>query len=128
MNEMYTAFRKNNLKCGFYYTVYEFEYPILVNNKIYIGNTGTQTSPDPSKQVNIPYDSKIYGRRISGKIAVSNYISGYFVPSLKEVIDNYDPDILWFDNEWTTAQLEIKPTLSPHIFMTIPLAGKKLSE
>jgi len=111
LSEMYHAFRKNNLKCGFYYTVYEFEYPIISNGKIYLGNVDIQTAPEPGKQVSIPFDSKKDNRRISGKIAVTNYLTDYFVPSLKEVIDNYDPDILWFDNEWYNTSANNKTNL-----------------
>ncbi len=30
----------------------------------------------------------------------ANYLETYMKPQLKELIDNYDPDILWFDGEW----------------------------
>ena len=100
MGEMYSAFRKFNIKCGFYYTVYEFEYPVLQNGKIVLAHAEVQNAPDALKQNSIPFDSKQHNRMLTGKIAVNNYINDYFVPSMKEVIDNYDPDILWFDNEW----------------------------
>lgn len=100
LGEMYSAFRRNGIKCGFYYTVYEFEYPLISNKKIYIGNVTAQNAPDPSVQGSVLYNAQKHDRRISGKIPVENYLTDYFVPSLKEVIDVYDPDILWFDNEW----------------------------
>ena len=30
----------------------------------------------------------------------ANYLETYMKPQLKELVDNYDPDILWFDGEW----------------------------
>jgi alpha-L-fucosidase len=30
----------------------------------------------------------------------ANYLETYMKPQLKELVENYDPDILWFDGEW----------------------------
>lgn len=31
-----------------------------------------------------------------------NYLENYMKPQLKELIDNYDPSIMWFDGEWVS--------------------------
>lgn len=105
LKEMYEAFRKQQLKCGFYYCLYEFEYPVIFNGKLIIRTADAINAPDPLKVHNTPLDSKKHNRMISGKIAVANYLSNYVMPSLKEVIDRYSPDLMWFDAEWynTTA-------------------------
>jgi alpha-L-fucosidase len=40
-------------------------------------------------------------RRISGAIPVRNCFRHYTTPLIKEAIDRFDPDGLWFDGEWT---------------------------
>ena len=45
-------------------------------------------------------NGKIHNRMLSGKIPVNNFIEELIVPQAKDFIDNYDPDILWFDGEW----------------------------
>jgi alpha-L-fucosidase len=40
-------------------------------------------------------------RRISGAIPVKNCFRHYTTPLIKEAIDRFNPDGLWFDGEWT---------------------------
>ena len=100
IKEMYDAFRKYQLKCGFYTMVYDFEYPVISNNKILIRTTAASTDPSVSQAGYIPFNSAVHNRMISGKIPVNDYFNDYYVPSTKEFIDKYDPDILWYDAEW----------------------------
>ena len=39
-------------------------------------------------------------KREDNKKEFANYVETYMKPQIKELIDNYDPDILWFDGEW----------------------------
>ena len=39
-------------------------------------------------------------KREDNKQQFANYLETYMKPQLKELVDNYDPDILWFDGEW----------------------------
>jgi len=100
LREMYDSFRKYDLKCGFYYTLYEFEYPVINKDKLLIRNAEATNAPAVSMTGYAPYKSDVYKNKISGKIPVNDYLSQYAVPSLKEVIDKYDPDIMWYDAEW----------------------------
>ncbi|MDZ7724982.1 MAG: alpha-L-fucosidase [candidate division KSB1 bacterium] len=48
----------------------------------------------------VDFDPDYHNRLLSGKIPVKHFINDYIVPQAKGFIDNYDPDILWFDGEW----------------------------
>jgi len=105
LKEMYDSFRKYDIKCGFYYCLYEFEYPIIHNSQIILRNAEAANSPEINMSGYTTFDSNFHNRNVSGKIPVIDYLSQYMVPSLKEVIDVYNPDIMWYDAEWynTTA-------------------------
>lgn len=66
------AARKENLKVGFYYSLYEWY------NPLYTGK------PHP----------------YSGLIPVDNYVDDFMIPQIKELIDWYFPDFIYFDGEW----------------------------
>lgn len=101
LGEMYAALRNQGLKTGFYNCNYDFEYPILNDNKIILRNAKAANDPKDDMTGYIPFDSKKkHNRMISGKIPVKNYISDYYVPYMKEVVDKYFPDIRWYDAEW----------------------------
>jgi len=40
--------------------------------------------------------------KITGKIPVKSYTKDYLIPQATEFIDQYDPDILWYDGDWDT--------------------------
>ncbi len=86
---------QNGLKLGFYLCIGEWEYPLIdENGKIYKGEWG--------KRPESITDLKKLETMWSGKIPVKDYYADYLVPLATEFIDNYDPDILWFDAEWMT--------------------------
>lgn len=90
------ACNKAGLKFGFYFSVDEWEYPIIDKD----GTKKTRIwTKDPAKEL-IPYDEKAMKGKISGKIPVRDFINDYIYPQVIEFIDKYDPDILWFDGEW----------------------------
>jgi alpha-L-fucosidase len=66
------AARKEKLKIGFYYSFYEWY------NPLYTGK------PHP----------------YAGLIPFNNYVDDFMIPQVKELIDMYNPDFLYFDGEW----------------------------
>jgi alpha-L-fucosidase len=85
--------RKEGMKFGFYFSIEEWAYPIIDNKgQIAIREWGGKM---------VPY-SKKYEKRLSGKIPMKNFAEDYLVPQATEFIDKYDPDILWFDGDWST--------------------------
>ena len=66
------AARNENLKVGFYYSCYEWY------NPVYTGK---------------PFS---YARLIP----VEHYVDDFMIPQIKELIDMYNPDFLYFDGEW----------------------------
>ena len=102
--------REKGLKFGFYYCQQEWEYPIIgENNELlcrtwFRGNTTTGVaeaeafmSPTATKRTSITDWENV----IPGKIPVKDFLWDYFLPQGMEFIDRYDPDILWYDGEWT---------------------------
>jgi alpha-L-fucosidase len=102
--------RKKGLKFGFYYCTQEWEYPVIGNDGDLLcrtwfrGNT-TVGKYEPSelsgslskKAVSI----KDWENIIPGKIPVKDFLKQYLIPQAAEFIDRYDPDIVWYDGEWT---------------------------
>ena len=82
--------RRNGLKFGFYFSLSEWEYPI-------IGEDGKLYNCSWNKL--IPY-SEDMEYKASGKIAVKDFVREYTIPQAVEFIDKYSPDILWFDADW----------------------------
>ncbi len=91
--EMSKACKAQDMKFGFYNSLQgEWEYPILNEDgsiKMYIENSRY----DDYK----PY----YEGVASGKVAVRDIFRECMVPQTIEFIDKYDPDILWYDYDWT---------------------------
>ncbi|MEI7524847.1 MAG: alpha-L-fucosidase [Mariniphaga sp.] len=72
LGEFVAAGRKENLKVGFYYSLYEWYNPIYTGKEI-------------------PY---------AGLKKVNNYVDDFMIPQIKEIIDTYHPDFMYFDGEW----------------------------
>ncbi|NEW83827.1 MAG: alpha-L-fucosidase [Mariniphaga sp.] len=70
--QFFTAGRKQDLKVGLYYSLYEWF------NPLYTG-------------IDIPY---------AGFKKVNNYVDDFMIPQIKELIDLYHPDFFYFDGEW----------------------------
>lgn len=101
--------REKDLKFGFYYGTQDWEYPIIGENDELLcrtwfrGNT-TIGASDPglvtgsaTKKVSIADWENV----IPGKIPVKDFLKEYLIPQAVEFIDRYDPDIVWYDGEWT---------------------------
>ena len=72
LGEFVAAGRKENLKVRFYYSLYEWYNPIYVGKEI----------------------------TYAGLKKVNNYVDDFMIPQIKEIIDTYHPDFMYFDGEW----------------------------
>jgi len=85
--------KEQDLKFGFYFSVEEWEYPLIdIEGNLVNRKWGGETESY----------SKDLEKKASGKIAVKNYSKNYLVPQATEFIDLYDPDIVWYDGDWGT--------------------------
>jgi alpha-L-fucosidase len=115
------ACKKRGLKFGFYFSIEEWEYPILQHGKQMIrlwdssGKSGNQI---------VPYDEQAMAGKIAGKIPVEDFFDDYILPQAKEFIDLYDPDLLWLDGEWTTEVTETR-SLDMVSYLYNRAAGRK---
>ena len=85
--------RAKGLKFGFYFSTDEWEYPVFDVH----GDLRTRKWAGEYE----PYTPKLE-TLASGKIAVKDFTKHYIIPQAVEFIDVYDPDILWYDGEWST--------------------------
>jgi alpha-L-fucosidase len=95
------ACREEGLKFGFYQLLEEWEFPMLADDgqlKMRIWSAETE------KTTIEPYDEGFLKGKITGKRPVRNYARDYIMPQTMEFIERYDPDIVWFDGDWTETQ------------------------
>ena len=97
------ACRAAGMKFGFYQSVEEWEYPVLDEN----GHLQVRIWDGAKAPYLAPYDEKRLRRKITGKIPVRNYAKEYLAPQTLEFIEKYDPDLLWYDGDWTTPADEL---------------------
>jgi alpha-L-fucosidase len=91
--------KKQGLKFGFYFSVKEWEYPLLDvegNIKPLIWQTKNAPSMEELE------------KRASGKVPVRDFAKDYIVPQAVEFIDKYDPDLIWYDGEWGTDANDLR--------------------
>jgi alpha-L-fucosidase len=94
--------KKQGLKFGFYFSLEEWEYPLInFEGKLITRLWGGKM---------VAYSNEIE-KKSSGKIAVKNFATDYIVPQATEFIDKYDPDILWYDGEWETSAVDLKSNI-----------------
>jgi len=105
--ELITACEKRGLKHGFYFSVEDYEYPVIdtkENLKLRLWSKAMAPDNagvvDANGEVIIDFDTEFANGTVSGKVPVHHFIDEYILPQAKDYIDNYDPDILWFDGEW----------------------------
>lgn len=92
--EMSTACRAQGLKFGAYVSqAGEWEYPILQDDG------SIKILKEAGKMEDLTPDMET---KASGKIAVKDFVRDYIVPQTTELVDKYDPDILWYDYDWAT--------------------------
>jgi alpha-L-fucosidase len=96
------ACRKSNIKFGFYFSIDEWEFPLIgEDNKLKIRLWDT---PKGGSLTTRPFDANEWRGSISGKIPVRNLHEDYIIPQAAEFIGRYQPDILWFDGEWIVPE------------------------
>jgi alpha-L-fucosidase len=91
--------KKQGLKFGFYFSVEEWEYPLLDSD----GNI----KPRLWEIKNRPSLEELENRA-GGKVPVKDFARDYIVPQAVEFIDQYDPDLIWYDGEWTTDANDLR--------------------
>ena len=74
------ACKKYNIKFGLYYSIMDWHHP-------------------KAQSINEPHYWNFDGENKSNPL-FPEYFEGYLKPQIKELITNYDPEILWFDGEW----------------------------
>ena len=80
--DLFRAAREDGrLKAGFYYSLYEWFNPSYTGRPVTNPYTGAP----------VPY---------TGAPVVDDYVGDYMLPQMRELIDGYDPDILWCDGQW----------------------------
>jgi alpha-L-fucosidase len=91
--------KKQGLKFGFYFSVEEWEYPLLdKDGKIKTRLWATKNAPSREE----------LEKKASGKIPVKDFAKDYIVPQAVEFIDKYDPDLIWYDGEWETDANDLR--------------------
>jgi len=105
--ELVEACEREGIYHGFYYSVEEYEYPLIAgNDSLVIRYWSDGMAPDNAGiaqqegEVYGPFVSSLHNRMLSGKVPVRHFIDELILPQAKDYIDRYDPDILWFDGEW----------------------------
>lgn len=97
VKEIVDACAKNSLKFGFYFSLTEWEYPVLDKDGKMQNFSWGQLKPYSSE---MEYNA-------SGKIAVNDYVKEYLIPQAMEFINKYSPDIMWYDGEWGVRAKEL---------------------
>lgn len=79
IKELSEACKKHDIKFGLYYSIVDWHHPQAQGyfEPDYNERAGEENSPE-----------------------FQNYVDDYMKPQLKELIENYDPAILWFDGDW----------------------------
>lgn len=92
------ACKRRGLKFGFYFSLEEWEYPVIQGGAKMVRIWTTLEEP---AYRTVPFDEAAMAGRIAGKVPVRDFVADYIVPQATEFIDRYDPDILWLDGDWT---------------------------
>ena len=93
--EMSDACHAEGMKFGFYFSHgLEWGYPVFRED----GSLGFVNAAGEKPS---PYRPEMEWTA-SGKVAVRDFVNDYIVPQATDFIDRYDPDILWYDGDWTS--------------------------
>ena len=106
--ELVDACNGADLYHGFYFSVEDYEYPLIDQEgdsmRVRLWSRGM--APDNAgvveteNEIYVDFDPGFHNHILSGKIPVRHFVDEYILPQAKDYIDTYDPDILWFDGEW----------------------------
>jgi len=128
--EIADAARKKGMKLGLYFSVSEWECPVIVDKRVTqwdptehlavfkdaLGLFLQQSFPDNPQHILTGFFPPVMDRMNSGKIPVRNYYSDYMMPLLKEAVDRFDPDLLWYDGPGTTVENSRTIELSAYFY------------
>lgn len=98
MKELRDACRKSGIKFGFYYS-HAFDW----GEKIGVGNDWDYDNPGGDKLLG---GRNWWETRKEFIPIARKYVDEKALPQIKELIDNYDPDIMWFDTPHKLPQEE----------------------
>lgn len=97
--EWMDALKKRDLKYGFYYSIDDWNYPVIgKDNQLAV----RQWHPTDGSLYKIGHFNEQKWDRVqmSGKIPVRDFYNEYINPAGVEFIDKYDPDLIWGDGDW----------------------------
>jgi len=103
--EWMDALKKRDLKYGFYYSIDDWNYPIIgADNQVQVrqwhATDGSITNSITYYKVDPYIEEKWERMQLSGKIPVRDFYNEYINPAAIEFIDKYDPDLIWGDGDW----------------------------
>jgi alpha-L-fucosidase len=75
--ELREACDKHDMKLGFYYSIMDWHHPNAQAPHYPDYNTGEKSNPN-----------------------FEQYVENYLKPQVKDLVDSYNPAVLWFDGEW----------------------------
>ncbi|MGQ9621475.1 MAG: alpha-L-fucosidase [Bacteroidales bacterium] len=129
--EIAEAARKKGMKIGLYFSISEWEYPVIVDTRVtqwdptghlgvfkdglglFLEQKAYPRSPDYLVSGFFP---AVVDRMLSGKIPVRNYFSDYMMPLFKEAVDKYDPDLIWYDGPGSSVDMSLTPELLAYFY------------
>jgi alpha-L-fucosidase len=129
--EIADAARKKGIKLGLYFSVSEWEYPVIVDRRVtqwdptdHLGvfkdGLGLfleqRAYPSPPKNIITGFFPAVADGMSSGKIPVRDYYSDYMMPLFKEAVDKFDPDIVWYDGSGAQPEVTGTPKLSAYYY------------
>jgi alpha-L-fucosidase len=128
--EITTAARERDMKLGLYFSVSEWEYPVIVDSRVTqwdptehlgvfkdrLGLFLQQAYPTAPEYVLTGFFPAVMDRMCSGKIPVRDYFTDYMMPLCKEAIDKYDPDLLWYDIAGSPINVSHTPEVSAYFY------------
>ena len=79
LRELSDACKKYGIRFGLYHSIMDWHHPKAQRN-YYMGGKENEVTEN--------------------KEDFADYYENYLKPQLKELIENYDPEIMWFDGEW----------------------------
>lgn len=129
--EIADAARERGMKLGLYFSVSEWEYPVIVDQPLsqwdpidHLAVFQDQLGQIPRATPLASFFPSVMDGKISGKIPVRDYFADYMIPLFKEAVDNYDPDLLWYDGGWGSP-VSVSRTMETSAYFYNQAEGRK---